>query len=154
MTPCKLSKALKGILEELPADITVAQARLALIDNYIPANLWEELSALELEYGEAMPLNWKAYRSIDGEPDMPPLPSPPPKSKPSYAWVNCGGFNVSERTWQKVNASPGYRPEQSLLDNEAYEAVANGEESNQYYCHDCDEVFDEIKRLEDGNDPA
>ena len=77
MTPCKLSKALKSILKELPADITVAQARLALIAKYVPADLWEELSSLEQKYGEAMPLNWKVYRSIDGEPDMPPLPSSP-----------------------------------------------------------------------------
>ena len=49
---------------------------------------------------------------------------------------------------------PGYRPGQSLLDNDAYEAVANLEESNEYYCHNCDEVFHDIKRLEDNGDPA
>ena len=154
MTRLKLSKGLEDVLKEMPPDISVAQARLALIAKFVPADLWDELSTLEKKHGESMPLNLKAYRSIDGEPDLPALPSPPPKEKPTFACVKCGGFKVSERTWQRVNAPPGYRPGQSLLDNDAYEAVINLEESNQYYCHDCDKVFYEIKRLEDADDPA
>lgn len=145
----KVGKPLKDAMKEMPADITVAQARLGIIAKYVPPDLWEELASLEQEHGASTPLNWKAYRSIDGEPEMPRLPSPPPEWKPSYACVQCGGFNVSERTWQIVNAPPGYRPGQSLLDNDAYEAVAYLEESNQYYCHDCDELFNDIKTLDE-----
>lgn len=136
-------------MKEMPPDITVAQARLALIAKYIPRELWEELSSLERENGPSMQLNLKKYRSIDGEPDLPALPSAPPTFNPSYACVNCGGFNVSERTWQIVNAPPGYRQGQSLLDNDAYEAVNNLEESNQYYCHDCETILDDIKNLDE-----
>lgn len=148
MPRLKISKELKKAVKEMPADITVAQARLALIAKYVPADLWEELSALEREHGEATPLNWQALRSIDGEPDMPALASPPPKEKPMFACVQCGGFNIAERTWQLVNVPPGYCPGQWILDNDAYDAVADLEESNEYYCHDCHEVFNEIKRLE------
>src|SRR5205085_869805 len=43
-----------------------------------PLDLWEELSRIEEAKGADYPLKWRKYRSNDGEPDMPALPSSPP----------------------------------------------------------------------------
>ena len=52
-----------------------------------------------------------------------------------------------------MNEPPGYRPGQSLLDHNAYDVLCF-EQEDEYYCHDCGEVFNEIKRLEDNDDLA
>ena len=137
----KMSDELKAALKDMPSDITVAQARLALIAKYIPLALWEELSRIEEAKGADHPLIRRKYRSIDGEPDLPALPSPPPvPPKPAFTCVQCGGANVSEREWTILNPPTGPLG-QALCDVVAYDSV-----DHQYYCHDCDELFDEINR--------
>ena len=140
----KLSVELRAALEDMPSDITVAQARLAVIAKYIPPALWEELSGIEGAHGAGHPLKSQKYRSIDGEPDLPPLPSPPPvPPKPEFTCVGCGGANVSERDWTVLNPPIGWRLGQSLHDADAYDCV-----DHQFYCHDCEEIFNEIERCD------
>jgi hypothetical protein len=136
----KLSAELKAALKDMPSDITVAQARLALIAQYIPLDQWEELSKIENAKGADHPLKRRKYRCLDDEPPLPALPSPPPvPPKPEYTCVKCGGANVSQREWRWCNPPPGWRPGQSLWDHEASECL-----DYQYYCHDCDELFNDI----------
>lgn len=137
-----LSAELKAALKDMPSDITVAQARLALIAKYIPLALWEELSRIEEAKGAAHPLKRRKYRSLDGEPHLPALPSPPPvPPKPAFTCIKCSGANVSEREWTILNPPTGWPQGKAKCDVDAYECVPH-----QYYCHDCDELFDEINR--------
>jgi hypothetical protein len=58
----KMSDELKAALKDVPFDITVAQARLALIAKYIPLALWEELSRIEEAKGAYHPLRKGYFR--------------------------------------------------------------------------------------------
>jgi hypothetical protein len=135
----KISDVLKRALAELPSDFTVEQAQRYLIAKYIPQDIWEELGNLGKRRGLSyMPL--ATYRSLDEPEQMPEMAAHavPQPVQPVFTCPQCRGEHVVERTWLELNPEPGRLCE---IDVDAYDNTLS-----QYYCHDCEQIMDEILR--------